>query len=166
MTTLFDDFENYEAPILPYNGTSGWSGSATSESRAKSEDANGTTSKRQQITHDHLNRAGMQGLTWKELAELTGWHHGQATAVLSVLHKEGVIARLTGRRNACEPYCLPKYIQGRDTAPHGRSKPKGGLEAEVVENYRRETLRAIDYWFEEHPNTFISYEDLVEILGA
>jgi hypothetical protein len=166
MTSLFDDFESFEAPVLPYNGTSGWSGSATSESRAKSEDANGSTSKRQQITHDHLNRAGMQGLTWKELAELTGWHHGQATAVLSVLHKEGVIARLTGRRNACEPYCLPKYVQGRDTAPHGRSKAKAGVEDLAVENYRRDALRAIDYWFYCNPDKVITLDDLKEILGA
>lgn len=115
-------------PVLPYAGTSGWSGSATSHDRADREDHDGTTPYRQRyvialLRGRHANGAATwgrdEGVTWKELADGTGWHHGQASGVLSVLHKTGRIARLTERRNRCAIYVLPEYVQGRETAAHG-----------------------------------------------
>ena len=44
--------------VLPYAGTSGWSGSRTSEERARQEDENGTTSWRQSETLGVLFDAG------------------------------------------------------------------------------------------------------------
>ena len=35
-------------PVLPYGGTSGWSGSETSRLRATEQDSNGVTASRQQ----------------------------------------------------------------------------------------------------------------------
>jgi hypothetical protein len=45
-------------------------------------------------------------MTWKELAVETGWHHGTASGVLSVLHicKEGAIVRTYTTRNRCKVY--------------------------------------------------------------
>jgi hypothetical protein len=105
-----------EQAVLPYAGTSGWSGSNTSKDRAITEDANGTTSHRQNTALNNLFDAGYLGLTWKELAELEGWHHGQASGVLSVLNHAGFIVRLSERRNRCSVYVMPKYINGREIA--------------------------------------------------
>jgi hypothetical protein len=56
------------------------------------------------------------GRTWKELADIQSWHHGQASGVLSVLHKEGLIARLIEKRNRCAVYVMPEYVNGRAIA--------------------------------------------------
>lgn len=112
-----------ELPALPYAGTSGWSGSDTSKARAVTADSNGTTSKRQADTIRLLAASGAEGVTVVELRQRYGWHHGQASGVLSVLHKEGVIARLHESRDRCKVYALPEFVNGRETEPHGR-KPR------------------------------------------
>ena len=101
-------------PILPYAGTSGWSGSETSRERAKNQDADGTTGFRQNQTLVHVRIQEERGLTWKELSEITNWHHGSSSGALSVLHKAGVIIRLTARRNRCAIYVSPQFINGRE----------------------------------------------------
>lgn len=108
--TLFDvDI----VPVLPYGGTSGWSGSATSAERAFDADHGQATTDRQREVLIRLDQAGANGLTWRDLADRTGWHHGQASSVLSVLHKAGLIARLTERRDRCEVYVTLDRVQGR-----------------------------------------------------
>lgn len=107
--TLFD------APELPYAGTSGWSGSSTSRERAMRADSDGTTSERQLLVLSLLAKRGASGLTWREVSVLTDWHHGTASGVLSVLHKAERIARLTERRGKCLIYVLPEHVNGRET---------------------------------------------------
>lgn len=111
-----------DLPVLPYAGTSGWSGSEASRERVEREDGDGTTRKRHMQTLQRLGAWQERGMTWKELAEDMNWHHGQATAPLSVLHKEGRIARLTEKRDRCSVYVLPEHVAGRETAAHGRRK--------------------------------------------
>lgn len=106
-----------ELPLTPYAGTSGWSGSQTSQDRAVQEDTDGTTKGRQNVTLRMINASKTYGMTWKELADETGWHHGQASGVLSVLHKEGLIERLTERRGKCAVYIGLNSINGRKTSP-------------------------------------------------
>src|SRR5689334_10992371 len=97
-------------PETPYAGTSGWSGSQTSRERAETEDRGGVTSERQRRVLDLLSCA-VNGYTWREIAEVTGWHHGQASGALSALHKTGHIARLAEeRRNRCAVYVLPEHV--------------------------------------------------------
>jgi hypothetical protein len=110
--------DEFEEPFLPYGGTSGWSGSEASEDRAERDDADGTTSERQRAVLLLLARAGAPGLTWFELAEIRGWHHGQASGALSVLHKVGRISRLAERRGDSHVYVLPNYVLGRDESPY------------------------------------------------
>lgn len=133
-------------PILPYAGTSGHSGSDTSERRARTEDSNGTTTARQSETLRRLADAGSHGMTWHDLADLAGWHHGQASGVLSVLHRSGLIARLTISRNRCKVYVLPMFVNGRDveepsTRPRRPVVPDGSLAivlpAGIVEKLSR-----------------------------
>jgi hypothetical protein len=116
------DKPDIEVPVLPYAGTSGWSGSSTSKARAVTADSDGTTSERQAATIRYLAAMGSSGVTVAELREYTGWHHGQASGVLSVLHKESVIARLAESRQRCKCYVLPEFVNGRATEPHGRTK--------------------------------------------
>ena len=107
---------------LPYNGSSGWAGTDTSKARADRNDADGTTAHRQTNTLEALIRAGVDGLTWKELADIYGWHHGTASGALSVLHKTGLIARLAESRNRCKIYVDIDWVQSRDVESHGVSK--------------------------------------------
>lgn len=108
--------EALELPLTPYAGTSGWSGSSTSQDRAIQEDLNGTTKDRQTSTLRIINASKTYGMTWKELADETGWHHGQASGVLSVLHKEGLIERLMERRGKCAVYIGLNSVNGRKTS--------------------------------------------------
>lgn len=107
---------NLELPLTPYAGTSGWSGSQTSRERATRNDHDGTTKNNQSIGLKLVLAQDYQGLTWKELSDLTGWHHGTASGVLSVLHKAGYIERLTDRRNRCAIYVGLNFTGGRNTA--------------------------------------------------
>lgn len=117
-------------PDTPYAGTSGWSGSETSRERAEDADEGGTTTARQSRTLLALHHAGTHGLTWRELADENGWHHGQASGALSVLHKEGRIVRLADeRRQRCAVYVHPDYVEGRDAAQHGRERLSGAERA-------------------------------------
>lgn len=113
---LWDSIDS--TPILPYGGTSGWSGSQTSRQRANSADSNGLTSKRQRDVTHLLRQAGEQGLTWNELGQKMGLHHGSASGLLSVLHKTNVIRRLNETRNRSQIYVLPEYVYGRATSPY------------------------------------------------
>lgn len=119
-------------PVLPYAGTSGWSGSETSRSTVVDQDNDGRTLDKQQQalrsfgTHNtygqgedahYIGRS--YGLTWRELDTLTSWGHGSTSRVLSDLHKAGLLARLSEVRNRCKVYVLPEYVAGRETEPHG-----------------------------------------------
>lgn len=117
---LFSALE--ESPLLPYAGTSGWSGSNTSRERARTADTTGVTGRRQKSVLEALQAAGGQGMTWKDVADVVGGHHGSASGVLSVLHKEGVVARLAETRDRCKIYVLPIYSDGRETESHGRQR--------------------------------------------
>lgn len=107
-------------PETPYAGSSGWSGSDTSRERAEAADADGTTSERQERVLADLRAVTFIGLTWKDLAAARGMHHGQASGVLSNLHKAGHIARLTERRANCQVYVMPEHVNGRETQEYGR----------------------------------------------
>lgn len=107
-----------DQPILPYAGTSGWSGSESSRDRAKEQDSDGKTLNRQNQTLDILRERSVFGVTWKELSDKTGWHHGSASGVLSVLHKEGLIVRLKQRRNKCAIYMLAVFANGYERAEY------------------------------------------------
>ena len=60
-----------------------------------------------------LTLAGNTGLTYAELCEKTGWHHGQASGVLSKLHANNDIARLKEMRESRKVYVLNQFINSR-----------------------------------------------------
>lgn len=120
------------APVLPYAGTSGWSGSDTSRERAENNDRTERTTAYQRAALLSLAGARRPGMTWAELSRTRGWHHGTASSVLSVLHMAGRIARLKERRGKSAIYVLPEYVDGRETAPHGRKRPTLSPEERAV----------------------------------
>ena len=109
-------------PQLPYNQTSGHSGTDTSRERALHADRSGRTALRQAQALNLLSQRKIAGLTWKEFSEITGLHHGTASGVLSVLHKTGRIARLKETRNGCKVYVDVFCVQGRVIEKQGRKK--------------------------------------------
>ena len=109
-------------PELPYSGTSGHSGTDTSKARALHADRSGKTALRQAQTLNLLAQRKLVGITWKELSEITGLHHGTASGVLSVLHKAGRIARLKESRDGCKVYVDVACIEGRVIEKQGRKK--------------------------------------------
>lgn len=108
--------------LMPYpsqdGNTAGFAGEGGSADRAHHEARTGKSAGRQRITLQNLRHIRATGLTWRELAAVEGWHHGQASGVLSVLHKEGRIACLHARRDNCSIYVLPQYVEGRPTVEH------------------------------------------------
>ena len=109
---------NLQIPLLPYAGTSGWKGSEASKDRVYKDDNDGKTVSRQNLALQHLQFAIHYGMTWVELGAERQWHAGQASGVLSVLHKEGYIVRLKERRNRCSVYVMPEFTNGREVSPH------------------------------------------------
>ena len=109
-------------PELPYDQTSGHSGTDTSKARAVEADRSGKTAMRQAQAIDLLNENYERGLTWKEFSLMTGLHHGTASGVLSVLHKTGRIARLKESRNGCKVYVGLSWVQNRVVEKQGRNK--------------------------------------------
>ena len=109
-------------PELPYDQTSGYSGTDTSKARAVEADRSGKTAQRQAQAIDLLNQNYERGLTWKEFSFITGLHHGTASGVLSVLHKTGRIARLKESRNGCKVYVGLSWVQNRVVEKQGRNK--------------------------------------------
>jgi hypothetical protein len=94
---------------VPYNGTAGWSGTDTSQQRALDNLYSGRELNNQQIALRYLKSKSTEGATWKDLATETGWHHGTASGVLSVLHQSGAIVRTIKTRNRCKIYVHQDY---------------------------------------------------------
>lgn len=109
--------DSTQLPLLPYVGSSGHAGSQASRERADRQDMDGTTSERQKETLRYLMWRRGDGATWHELAAHLGVHHGASSALLSVLHKGGLIYRLQDKRDRCHVYVLPQYLHGRAHDP-------------------------------------------------
>lgn len=126
-------------PSLPYAGTEGFAGSDTSRAQAQADAVSGVASKRQRYVLIMAARAQEKGITVAELRD-TNLHHGRISGALSVLHKEGRLARLTEVRDRCKVYVLPWYTKGRPTEPHGvvhRADKETVDAADKVENWLR-----------------------------
>jgi hypothetical protein len=107
---------------IPYNGTAGWSGTDTSKQRALDNIHSGRELNNQQLALKYLISTGTHGATWKEIATATGWHHGTASGVLSVLHMSGAIVRLYATRNRCKIYVHQNFKDEVKVEP--RKKPE------------------------------------------
>lgn len=111
---------------LPYAGTSGYSGTASSEERARTRDASGKTATVQQTVLVHVLRRGGDGITIAELRnEIPGEHHGTLSGALTALHKSGQVTRLKDeRRGKCSVYVHRNCVEGRETIAPRRLKER------------------------------------------
>lgn len=113
----------------PYqDGTSGHQGDASFDSEPHRKAKIG-------IALAYVLRAGEEGITWRELSAITGWHHGQASGALSNLHRTGYITRLADRRDRCGIYVVLDKVGDRETRPYHRNprRPPEGMEAILEE---------------------------------
>jgi hypothetical protein len=112
-------------PVLPYGGAndpnSGFSGSATSEQRARDDDRKGVTGFRQRRVRDFVYDHGIFGATWHEVSDALGMHHGSASAALSNLHRGGHLVRLNISRYRSRVYVHPDFVGGRTAEPPGQN---------------------------------------------
>lgn len=88
--------------------------SDTSRERAQYEDSHGITRERWLLILDLLWQANTDGLTWSEIANITGLHHGQVSGTLSTLHDEAHIVQLFAKRNRSHVYCHATYRDALD----------------------------------------------------
>jgi hypothetical protein len=89
---------------LLYNGTAGYVPVQASRERAHREVKDGSLSKRLDDVMSLLDKRGIIGATWQEVAQTLGLHHGQASGALSNLHRMGLVFSLREKRNKCHPY--------------------------------------------------------------
>lgn len=122
---------------------------------------------RQAEVYRHMRSMGSNGITVKELRNATGWHHGQASGALSLMHKQGKIARLTEKVDHCKVYVLHEDVQGRDTEPYGR-KPADEVEAGdlVAEAYETAAERLRTRMSKAHPRYSPGLSDAANVLEA
>jgi folate-dependent tRNA-U54 methylase TrmFO/GidA len=95
--------------FTPYNGTGGYVERPTSIARAVQEVEDGTLSKRQQAVLQLLDNAGKNGCIWQAVGQQLNLHHGQASGVLSNLHKAGEIFMLRKKVMRCHPYVAKQF---------------------------------------------------------
>lgn len=110
-------------PSLPYTnlgGTKsvGHSGTDTSAERAKRETRKAGGN--QAVVLRLMENSRFWGVTVGEVREVTGWHHGNASSVLSNLHAGGRIERTSVKRDGQKVYVLAEYVGGRATEVYGR----------------------------------------------
>lgn len=89
--------------LFTYNGTTGFVNQPASRDRAQREATDGTARERINMILAHLATTP-DGMTWKQLGDLLGYHHGQISGALSNLHKTGAVFMLRNKRNNCHPY--------------------------------------------------------------
>jgi len=151
-------------PVLPYNGSSGFSGSDSSRARAVSEDSNGITSDRQRQTMAFLESRLSLGSTWRDLAEALCWHHGQASGALSVLHKTGHITRLKQTRDRCAIYVMPNMVAGREESPYTTKQTRQEVREQAMTDLRQEILTSIQAMEISRPAFVESYAEMVHAI--
>lgn len=123
------------------------SGSSTSQASAPSR------ARRRGDALIYLGLVGEQGATWRDLADYLDVHHGAASSVLSVLHREGKVARLTEARNGCHVYVLPEEVSGRETQPYGGR----AITMTAMSNMLRD-VRALHTRYGPGEETFCSHD--------
>jgi hypothetical protein len=121
-----------DIPVLPYGGAndpnSGFSGSETSEARAREADRKGVTGYRQRRVLTFVHQHGTHGATWREVSEALGMHHGSASAALSNLHRGDHLARLGISRQRSRVYVHPDFVGERTTEPAGQNSTTAMLD--------------------------------------
>ena len=134
--------------------------SDTSHDRATREDRSGEATARRKTIIDLLQAAGPRGMTWAEVSEATGLHHGQASGALSTLHKHHAIIMVNIKRNRCHPYIHPQYANhfAADQLMHEPSQTLAGKRNAATQDVLDATRAFI--------RTGLRLQDVVEAFRA
>ena len=126
----------------------------TSTERATTEADNGTATERALRILEALHHQ-TGGLTWNELGEQLGLHHGQVSGALSNLHKNGRVFMLRTKRGKSHPYVHNRYRNAYldderyDTPAQTRANKIRETEREIIDvllaEYDRGFSLADDY---------------------
>lgn len=125
------DMEINPWPLLPYNGSSGHSGTDTSEERANTRDKDGNTAMLQFTIYNNIRLSQGNGRTVGELKHFG--HHGNVSGALSNLHKKNTISRLKEKRGKQKIYVCNEYVDGRETESQGRHNDSNSLTNSSVD---------------------------------
>lgn len=128
------------APILPYAGSSGWSGTDTSAARAAQRDSDGRTLSLQRSILAKCQKALEHGVTVAEMRlAFERSHHGSVSGALTALHKQGRVVRLTEVRGKCKVYVAPEYQRERDGEPYVPQASRSEILRAIAELHSRDT---------------------------
>jgi|TARA_R110000764_G_scaffold1277_5_gene5051 hypothetical protein len=121
---LFPQFPPLPALAFRDGTSSGFSGTDTSEQRAKLRDLTGATSEVQRAITNSLKLSRLRGRTVGELDEelFELGHHGTISGAVSNLHKKELICRLKDKRNGMKIYVMPYNTAERITEVQGRKR--------------------------------------------
>jgi hypothetical protein len=144
-----------------YNDTGGFVDRPASRDRAYAEIANGSFSKRQQDIYQLLREAGSEGMTWKQIGDILGLHHGKVSGALSNMHGGGMIFMLRQRRDRCHPYVHSLYrgsyaAEDRYDIP---ARTRGNARNDLLEALLSACKAAVD-------EAFVSQQCIDKIIGA
>ena len=78
--------------------------------------------------------AGTTGVTWRDLADSWGCHHGVASSALSNAHRGGAIVRLAMKRDGCGVYVTPSNVAQRATIEHRSNRKPTTVTREEIAN--------------------------------
>ena len=90
------------------------------------------------------------GLTWQEVSNLEGGHHGQVSSALNSLHRNGWVFSLREIRNGCHPYVHHTYRDDYDDedvydTPQETKAGKNRTAYKKFEERIRQAVYAADY---------------------
>lgn len=87
---------------------------------------------------------GQDGITVKELREMTGWKYRVAADTLLSMDRDGLLVLLDDTRSGCHVYVLPEDVDGRALAASDVGDYAGDLKAMKAE--RRQATRERIEW--------------------
>jgi len=105
---IYSERDPYGGLFAYPDGTTGHVDRPASIERAHREADDGTAADRALSILNELAREPF-GLTWGEIADRLGLHHGQASGALSNLHRQGRVFMLRTKRGKAHPYVHDKY---------------------------------------------------------
>lgn len=91
-----------------------------------------------------VDREAHRGLTIAELRDkVDAHHHGTLSGILSLLHRDLEIVRLSEKRDGCKVYVHPDFIDGRSAEIQGRGGPS---KAEI--EHAMSVVGMLEYWLQ------------------
>jgi len=89
---------------------------------------------------------GERGMTWRDVSRQLGIDHGAASGLLSRLHQQGHIVRLSQTRLRCKVYVLPKFVNDRQIEVRANYQTLTDDMADMLRRFYKPCRHADDRW--------------------